>query len=165
MRITWTRMVTYFIALLVAFAAPLYTAAVADAATTTSVASNVSGGGHVKVIKRSHAPKAARSVIPEGGTNFIRNPTGTQNVSADWSWWHAGWTVKFNRTETNRMAWSFGTCTLIVGAFLPNPWALALYVICGTVATAAGFAALYGDCLTAWVPVSGINTTLYRRNC
>lgn len=165
MRNSWARIVTYFVAFLVVLAAPLYTASIAEAAaTTTSVASNVSGGGHVKVIKRSHPPKRVHVTESVGQRGSILNGT-TQSLSTDWSWWHGGWTVKFNRTETNRMAFAFGACTTVVGAFLPAPWAIGLYAICGAVAIAAGWASVNGKCLTAWVPLSLTGITLYQRTC
>lgn len=94
-------------------------------------------------------------------------PGTTQSLSTDWSWWSPGpgWTVRFNRTETNKMAFAFGACTTIVGPFLPAPWAVALYGGCAAVAIWAGWAAVNSKCLSAFVPVTGWPASFSSRSC
>ena len=94
-------------------------------------------------------------------------PGTTQSLSTDWSWWSPGpgWTIRFTKSETNKMAFAFGACTTVVGPFWPAPWASALYTACAAVAIFAGWAAVNGKCLSAFVPVSAWPFSFSQRSC
>lgn len=104
-------------------------------------------------------------VFHPGGTQGHTVRGGPSSLGVDWQWLQAAWYVHLSKAETERIAWSAGACTTFIGIWLPKPWALAIYLACAGVATAAGIATLYNQCLSVRVPVSGFGTTMYRRNC
>jgi hypothetical protein len=136
----------------------------AAAATSTSITTKTtatSASGKAKVTYTKQAPNWAK-VRASGG-----RPGTAQSLSTDWSWWSPGpgWTVKFTRSETNKMAFAFGACITVVGPFWPAPWAVALYTGCAAVGIFAGWAAVNGKCLSAFVPVPAWPISFSQRSC
>jgi hypothetical protein len=112
-----------------------------------------------KVVYRTTVPKW----VGRPGAQQVQLP-GTSNVSVDWQWLRGGWEVKFSKTETIIIGISAGACDSFLGRF-SHPVLKVLSLSCLALTVLSGIYLARGQCVTAWVPVSLINPTIYGRNC